>query len=163
MARLIANVARRGKAREAPVLPPVKRIDSMSQPGEMTSSELETSQVFAAHLGGIGATAAAATIHERRRRRTTRMRAGPVISIPEAPAADWKHRIMCDGGGSPNPGPTGCGITVATGKFATDIVPGCKRKKNRGAELSYPVHLRFGLDGAHPHVRECAYRRWEHK
>jgi hypothetical protein len=37
MARLIANVARRGKAREAHVLPPVKRIDSMSQPGEMTS------------------------------------------------------------------------------------------------------------------------------
>jgi hypothetical protein len=36
-------------------------------------------------------------------------------------------------------------------------------KKDRGAELSYPVHLRFGLDGAHPHVRECAYRRWEHK
>ena len=111
MARLIANVARRGKAREAPVLPPVKRIDSMSQPGEMIS------QVFAAHLGGIGATAAAATIRERRRRRTMRIRAGPVISIPETPAADWKHRIMCDGGASPNPGPTGCGITVATGKF----------------------------------------------
>jgi hypothetical protein len=65
MARLIANAARRGKARDAPVLPPVKRVGSMSQPGEMTSqvfaahlggrigaSELETSQVFAAHLGG---------------------------------------------------------------------------------------------------------------
>ena len=41
MARLIANVARRGKAREAPVLPPVKRIGSMNQPGEMAHDDLE--------------------------------------------------------------------------------------------------------------------------
>jgi hypothetical protein len=118
MARLIADVACRGRAREAPVLlPPVKRIGSMDRPGEMTSSELEASQVFAAHLGGIGATATAAAVNERRRRRTTRMRAGPVVSLPAAPAGVWKHRIMCDGGGSPNPGPTGCGIAVATGNL----------------------------------------------
>jgi hypothetical protein len=65
-ARLIADVARRSRAREAPVLPPVKRIGSMDRPGEMTSSELEASQVFAAHFGGIGAAATAATVNERR-------------------------------------------------------------------------------------------------
>jgi hypothetical protein len=68
----------------------------MDRLGEMTSSELEAIQVFLAHLGGIGATATAATVNERRQRRTTRMRAGPVVSLPAAPVGVWKHRIMCD-------------------------------------------------------------------
>jgi hypothetical protein len=61
MARLIADIARRGKAREAPILPPARRIDIMDRPGEVTTSELEASQVFAAHLGGIGAAATTST------------------------------------------------------------------------------------------------------
>ena len=81
-----------------------------------------------------------------------RIRAGPVISIPETPAADWKHHIMCDGGASPNPGPTGCGITVATGKFATDIVSGCKRKKT--GEPSSHVPCTCGLDWTE-HIHTC--------
>jgi hypothetical protein len=125
----------------------VRQIDSMNRPGEVTTSELEASQVFAAHVGGIGAAATTSAVNERRRRRTpARMRAGPVTQPPVIPTggAVWRHRIMCDGGANPNPGPTGCGVMVATGELTTDIAPGCKRKKT-GDESTH-VPCTCGLD-----------------
>ena len=39
-------------------------------------------------------------------------------------------RVFSDGGANPNPGPTGCGYTVATGRFSTRkrTDPPCQRK-----------------------------------
>jgi len=45
---ILANVARRGKKRDTPVLPAVHRIQGMSESGAITTSELESSEVFAA-------------------------------------------------------------------------------------------------------------------
>jgi hypothetical protein len=119
---ILANVARRGKKRETPVLPAVHRIQDMSEAGGITTSELDSSEeVFAAHLANIGGTESEATASERATRgtsRTTLPRQRPPSTL--IVNTRWRHRIFCDGGSD--------GITVASGPFTTDITFGCERK-----------------------------------
>jgi ribonuclease HI len=127
---ILANVARRGKKRDTPVLPAVHRIQGMSEAGAITTSEQESSEVFAAHLASIGGKESEATATERATRGTSR-KSMPRRRPPPSTIAStrWRYRIFCDGGAAPNPGPTGAGITVASGPFTTDIKIGCERKR----------------------------------
>jgi hypothetical protein len=100
----------------------------MSEPGAITTSELESSEVFATHLASIGGKESEATAAERATRGTSR-KSMPRKRPPPSPVAStrWRYRIFCGGAAAPSPGSTGAGITVASGPFTTDIRIGCER------------------------------------
>ena len=101
------------KGREVRALPAVTRPLGMALGGSRTTTEGDSAEVFREHLSSMGGCEQDSTKLEREERELRWAKRGEVLNPPAGISFDGTpHRIFCDGGADPNPGPVGSGITV---------------------------------------------------